>query len=60
MSKHILPHALAVPAIKKLAGRRIVLASNSPGRREILRTLVHVHTFGFDSQLILSFGRIVS
>lgn len=40
LSKHILPHALPVPAIKKLAGKRIVLASNSPRRQEILRTFV--------------------
>ncbi|KIM39188.1 hypothetical protein M413DRAFT_447151 [Hebeloma cylindrosporum] len=38
MSKHILPHALRVPAIEKLKGKRIVLASNSPRRKEILRT----------------------
>ncbi|KAF4613442.1 hypothetical protein D9613_008148 [Agrocybe pediades] len=38
MSKHILPHALRVPAIEKLKGKRIVLASNSPRRQEILRT----------------------
>ncbi|KAF8982758.1 inosine triphosphate pyrophosphatase-like protein [Cyathus striatus] len=38
MSKHILPHALSIPAIKKLQGKRIVLASNSPRRKEILRT----------------------
>ncbi|KXN88310.1 N-acetylserotonin O-methyltransferase-like protein [Leucoagaricus sp. SymC.cos] len=38
MSKHILPHALQIPAIKKLSGKRIVLASNSPRRKDILRT----------------------
>ncbi len=38
VSKHILPHALNLPAIKKLDGKRIVLASNSPRRREILQT----------------------
>ncbi|KAG5652182.1 hypothetical protein H0H81_005981 [Sphagnurus paluster] len=38
MSKHILPHALKLPAIDKLKGKRIVLASNSPRRQEILRT----------------------
>ncbi|GLB44725.1 putative maf-like protein [Lyophyllum shimeji] len=38
MSKHILSHALELPVIKKLAGKRIVLASNSPRRQEILRT----------------------
>ncbi|EDR04082.1 uncharacterized protein LACBIDRAFT_320156 [Laccaria bicolor S238N-H82] len=48
MSKHILPHALAVPAIKKLAGKRIVLASNSPRRREIL------HTFGLEPDIVPS------
>ncbi|KAF8071504.1 inosine triphosphate pyrophosphatase-like protein [Lyophyllum atratum] len=38
MSKHILPHALQLPIIKRLSGKRIVLASNSPRRQEILRT----------------------
>ncbi|KAF8963096.1 Maf-like protein [Flammula alnicola] len=38
MSKHILEHSLRVPAIEKLKGKRIVLASNSPRRKEILRT----------------------
>ncbi|KAG6834167.1 hypothetical protein H0H93_011459 [Arthromyces matolae] len=38
MPSNILPHALKLPAIKKLAGKRIVLASNSPRRQEILRT----------------------
>ncbi|KAL9709010.1 hypothetical protein Ac2012v2_007826 [Leucoagaricus gongylophorus] len=38
MSRHILPHALRTPAIKKLEGKRIVLASNSPRRKEILNT----------------------
>ncbi|KAF7365235.1 CS domain-containing protein [Mycena venus] len=28
--KHVLPHALQTPAIKKLAGKRIILASASP------------------------------
>ena len=36
----VLPHALKVPAIEKLVGKRVVLASNSPRRREILRTFV--------------------
>ncbi|RDB25538.1 N-acetylserotonin O-methyltransferase-like protein [Hypsizygus marmoreus] len=48
MSKHILPHALQVPAIKKLAGKRIVLASNSPRRQEIL------HTFGLAPDVVPS------
>lgn len=39
-NSHILPHALQVPAIKKLTEKRIVLASNSPRRKEILRTFV--------------------
>ncbi|KAF5349991.1 hypothetical protein D9756_009223 [Leucocoprinus leucothites] len=38
MSRHILPHALQIPAIKKLKDKRIVLASNSPRRQEILKT----------------------
>ncbi|KAG6826144.1 hypothetical protein H0H92_000980 [Tricholoma furcatifolium] len=38
MPTHILPHALQLPIIKKLKGKRIVLASNSPRRQEILRT----------------------
>ncbi|KAJ3728861.1 inosine triphosphate pyrophosphatase-like protein [Lentinula raphanica] len=38
-SQHILSHALPVPAIKKLAGKRMVLASNSPRRRDILKTI---------------------
>ncbi|KAG6895939.1 hypothetical protein C0992_011457 [Termitomyces sp. T32_za158] len=38
MPSHILPTALKLPIIKKLEGKRIVLASNSPRRQEILRT----------------------
>ncbi|KAG6901957.1 hypothetical protein C0995_006186 [Termitomyces sp. Mi166 len=38
MPNHILPNALRLPVIKKLEGKRIVLASNSPRRQEILRT----------------------
>jgi len=37
MSKHILPHALKTPAMEKLKDKRIVLASNSPRRKEILQ-----------------------
>ncbi|PFH48009.1 hypothetical protein AMATHDRAFT_6227 [Amanita thiersii Skay4041] len=48
MTKHILHHALSVPAIKKLDGKRIVLASNSPRRREILRTI------GFNPDIVPS------
>ena len=36
----ILPHALKIPALEKLVGKRVVLASNSPRRRDILRTFV--------------------
>ncbi|KAF5327619.1 hypothetical protein D9619_005033 [Psilocybe cf. subviscida] len=38
MAKHILSHALKTPAMEKLKDKRIVLASNSPRRKEILRT----------------------
>ncbi|KAJ7069806.1 inosine triphosphate pyrophosphatase-like protein [Mycena amicta] len=34
----VLPHALATPTIKKLVGKRIVLASASPRRKDILKT----------------------
>ena len=47
MSKHILPHALQTPAIKKLEGKRIVLASSSPRRTEILKTFVRAFLFPF-------------
>ncbi|KAI0294869.1 Maf/Ham1 [Multifurca ochricompacta] len=33
----ILPHALHIPGINKLAGKRVVLASKSPRRKEILQ-----------------------
>ena len=36
----VLPTALQVPSIKKLKGKRVVLASNSPRRKEILSTFV--------------------
>ncbi|KAK2462471.1 hypothetical protein APHAL10511_005441 [Amanita phalloides] len=39
MPNHILPHAFATPAIEKLKNKRIVLASNSPRRKEILRAI---------------------
>ncbi|KAJ7175844.1 Maf/Ham1 [Mycena filopes] len=35
-SSQILPHALQTPAIKKLTGKRIILASASPRRKDIL------------------------
>ena len=36
----VLPHALHIPGINKLAGKRVVLASGSPRRREILQIFV--------------------
>jgi septum formation protein len=48
MSKHILPHALLVPATKKLRDKRIVLASNSPRRKDIL------HSIGLEPDIIPS------
>ena len=36
----VLPHALKVPALEKLVGKRVVLASNSPRRKDILKTYV--------------------
>ncbi|KAI0288951.1 Maf/Ham1 [Russula brevipes] len=33
----VLPHALRVPGINKLAGKRVILASGSPRRKEILQ-----------------------
>lgn len=47
-SKHILPHALQVPAVKKLSGKKIILASNSPRRKEIL------HTYGLAPDIVPS------
>ena len=38
----VLPHALKIPALEKLVGKRVVLASNSPRRKDILRTFVGV------------------
>lgn len=40
MTTHILDHALRTPSVEKLKGKRIVLASNSPRRKEILRVFV--------------------
>ncbi|KAL0945317.1 hypothetical protein HGRIS_000820 [Hohenbuehelia grisea] len=44
----VLSHALKTPAFKKLAGKRVVLASNSPRRKEILQT------FGLAPEIIPS------
>ena len=52
MPDNVLPHALQVPAIKKLKGKRIVLASNSPRRKEILRTLVRDLSLLVQNELI--------
>lgn len=38
--QHVSAHALSIPAFNKLAGKRIVLASASPRRKEILKTFV--------------------
>ncbi|KAI0050504.1 Maf/Ham1 [Auriscalpium vulgare] len=37
-SPAVLPHALRIPGLNKLFGKRVILASNSPRRRDILRT----------------------
>ncbi|KAI0806069.1 Maf/Ham1 [Irpex lacteus] len=42
------PHALKVASLKKLVGKRVVLASNSPRRREILQT------FGLTPEIVPS------
>ncbi|RDX46252.1 Maf/Ham1 [Lentinus brumalis] len=44
----VLPHALKIPALEKLVGKRVVLASNSPRRKEILKT------FGLEPEVIPS------
>ena len=36
----VLPHALHIPGINKLAGKRVILASGSTRRKEILQTFV--------------------
>ncbi|KDQ58961.1 hypothetical protein JAAARDRAFT_205959 [Jaapia argillacea MUCL 33604] len=34
----LLPHALKLPGLSKLSGKRVILASNSPRRKQILET----------------------
>lgn len=38
----VLPNALKVPSLTKLHGKRVVLASASPRRKEILKTFVRL------------------
>lgn len=41
-STAVLPHALHIPGINKLAGKRVVLASSSPRRKDILQIFVRL------------------
>ena len=43
----VLEHALMMPSIKKLKGKRVVLASASPRRKEILSRFVPALSFVF-------------
>ncbi|KAI0711849.1 Maf/Ham1 [Cerioporus squamosus] len=49
----VLPHALKIPALEKLKGKRVDLASNSPRRKDILKTFIVPSTF----EETLPFGR---
>ena len=40
MPDHVQPTALQVSVVQKLAGKRIVLASNSPRRKDIFQTIL--------------------
>ncbi|KAI0064921.1 Maf/Ham1 [Artomyces pyxidatus] len=44
----VLDHALRIPGVTKLTGKRVILASNSPRRKDILRT------FGLAPEIIPS------
>ncbi|KAI0077807.1 Maf/Ham1 [Panus rudis PR-1116 ss-1] len=44
----VLSHALRTPGVNKLVGKRVILASNSPRRKEILRT------FGLEPEVVPS------
>ncbi|KAI0667936.1 Maf/Ham1 [Trametes maxima] len=50
LPKHnpVLEHALKIPSLQKLVGKRVILASNSPRRREILQT------FGLSPEIVPS------
>ena len=41
-STAVLPHALHIPGVNKLAGKRVVLASGSPRRKDILQIFVRL------------------
>ncbi|KAN0113780.1 Maf/Ham1 [Russula decolorans] len=47
-STAVLPHALHIPGINKLSGKRVVLASGSPRRKDILQI------FGLDPEVVPS------
>lgn len=55
-NKSILPHALKVPGLNKLHGKRVVLASNSPRRKEILETFVRGAILKTELQIICNHG----
>lgn len=44
-STAVLPHALHIPGINKLSGKRVVLASGSPRRKDILQIFVRLMVF---------------
>ena len=51
LPSQVLPNALAIPASNKMHGKRIVLASASPRRKQILETFVRVVVVGHRSPL---------
>jgi len=50
----VLPHALHIPGINKLAGKRVILASGSPRRKDILQVFVRLMSLGIAVLLISS------
>lgn len=42
----LLPNHLDLPSIKELSGKRVILASNSPRRKDILATIVRPIVLG--------------